>query len=325
MDKVAVYGIDGKQMDEIRLPESVEICYGRRCSRGKSGTYYKGAGIEYRGHLTNEPNPAEKILMADGCIYQKYTVIYPGLVKKRGIFLFRHQPPFSDYEGACGRKEQKITERIKTFELSAVSEIVDVIDTGIKDHFIYAYRIEERASAPKDVWKLFSYVLENDFNSAWDKNLWEDVEGYCFVRDLADWFVSGQFCHKLGTAYGLLSSIAAADKYLFGDIIYTLMGDCRYDIQYMPYLAYKMVRRFCRDRAAEFEKRMEQMKIPVDYLNINLYKELLQELYAGKACCHLENDMEWSWVRKEFMAGIPDKLRLMQCELQLQQQLQCVE
>lgn len=322
MDNVAVYDINGRQVDEIRLPESVELCYGRRCGRSKSGIYYKGAGIEYRGHLTNEPNPSEKILSSNGGIYQKYTVIYPKLVKKRGIFLFRHQPPFSDYEGACGRKEQKLPERIKAFELSAVSEIVDVIDTGIKDHFIYAYRMQERVSAPKDIWKLFSYILENDFNSAWDKNLWEDVEGYCYVRDLADWFVSGQFCHKLGTAYGLLNSIAAADKYLFGDIVYVLTGGNRYDIQYMPYLAYRMVKRFSEESTKEFEARMEQQKISTDSLDISLYEELLRELYAGKACCHLEEDVLWDWVRQQFAQEIPGKLRLMECELQLQKMLQ---
>ncbi|MFQ7393852.1 MAG: hypothetical protein ACLRMX_00925 [Lachnospira eligens] len=35
--------------------------------------------------------------------------------------------------------------------------------------------------------------MENDWNTAWDKNLWEDIESYGYVRDIADWFKSGEF------------------------------------------------------------------------------------------------------------------------------------
>jgi hypothetical protein len=32
----------------------------------------------------------------------------------------------------------------------------------------------------------------------------------------------------------------------------------------------------------------------------NWFRNLYQELISGKACCHLEDDKKWSWVREYY-------------------------
>ena len=99
---VPVYSETGRQLDEILLPEAIRPGFQRRGGFSDSGVYYKGAGILYGGHLANELRPGLLQMGENRCLYQKYQVLYPRLYGKYGIFTFRHQPVFSDYEGGCG-------------------------------------------------------------------------------------------------------------------------------------------------------------------------------------------------------------------------------
>lgn len=103
--------------------------------------YYKGSGTVYTNHLTNQvknEDCGEKIIGKTGLIYEKYIACYPKLTGRFGIFMFPHQAIFTDYEGGCGKKKQKITENQRLFERTAIDEIIDVIPTGIENHCIYA-------------------------------------------------------------------------------------------------------------------------------------------------------------------------------------------
>ena len=94
----------GKQLDEVTLPEAVRPTFHKRGGFSDSGFYYKGAGILYCGHLSDRILPGMLQIGENNCPYQKYQVIYPLLYGKFGIFAFRHQPVFRDYEGGCGPK-----------------------------------------------------------------------------------------------------------------------------------------------------------------------------------------------------------------------------
>ncbi len=309
-DKIPIWDERGVRIDEVVLPEVITPTVGRRGGFGDSGVYYKGAGIIYRGHLTNEPKPYEKVLKQDMLVYQRYTVINTVLVKKFGIFNFPHQPVFTDYEGACGKKEKRLLENQKEFQLSAIAEIVDVIDTSLPEHKIYAYTLKNLRSEPKDVLRLLEYILKDDFNSAWDKNLWEDIAGYCYVRDIADWFRSKEFRHKLGTVYALLHSIYAVDKYLFAMITNEIVGYNYMDALYIPYISALIVKKYCPQVAAEFDSDLA-------CFDVSLHRKLWNEIYSGIACCHLEQEDNWAWVRDSYREDLNRQCDLLQQEIWL--------
>lgn len=119
----------------------------RRGGFSENGVYYKGCGIVYRNHLSDQSvkrmSGNEHIIGKTGIVYEQYLACYPNLVRRFGIFTFPHQPIFTDCEGGCGKKEQKLIENQKLFEYSAIEEIVDVIPIGIPEHNIYVYRLKK--------------------------------------------------------------------------------------------------------------------------------------------------------------------------------------
>ena len=122
-DIIPVYNCRGKKIDEIVLKEKIKPVPRRRCGFSDRGVYYKGAGIVYTGHYVNEYDESLKLVANTGAEYEKYNVINSALFRKFGIFTFRHQPCFSDFEGGCGKKERQLLVMQDKFELSAISEI----------------------------------------------------------------------------------------------------------------------------------------------------------------------------------------------------------
>lgn len=293
-DKVKIYDIKGNVTDEIKLPERIMAIPAKRTGISESGLYYKGSGIVYQKHLVNDVSSDMKFICNSGIIYEKYVVAYPEIIGKYGIFKFPHQPVFDDMEGACGTKEKRIIENVGKFELSAIDEIVNMIDTGITNSNIYVYRLKKVNASPDDITDLIEYVLTNDYNTAWDKNLWSDVYCYKYIRDVADWFVSEQAEHKLGTVYALLNSLYVSDIYLYLQLIHRIFGSCNTNRQYVIYYSGLIVNRFCRDK----------LKICLEVYNQEVRSVLLRELFSGKACCHLVDDKGWEWVRKHYLDTI---------------------
>ena len=300
-DIVPIYNHDGKRLDEIKLPEKIIPAISRRGGYGKSGLYYKGCGTLYYGHLVNNPSSKYTIIKKNNSVYQKFTVIYPDLAGMFGIFTFKHQPVFSDMEGACGPKEEKLLVNQHVFEYSAIKEIVDVIDVPIAGHKIYAYRLKDLASKNTDAVNLIEYVLKNDFNTAWDKDMWSDIIGYCYVRDLADWFVSDKFCHKIGTVYSMLNALFYSDKYLYSTIVNNLIGYQHVDHAYLPIICALVVEKYC---PGITDKEGIHLEAPT----AEVLEKLLVQLYSGKACCHLENESKWEFTKKDFMKQIPSQI-----------------
>lgn len=296
------------QIDEVILPERITPVPRRRCGVSDGHTYYKGAGIIYQGHYANEPDASMIRLSENPIAYQRYSVVYPRLYQKYGIFTFCHQPVFSDFEGGCGPKEENLPAMQEKFALSAMQEIVDVLETPFPDHKIYVYRLKELRGSYLDTLNLIEYILSENFNSAWDKNIWADIMCFGYVRDLADWFVSDESAHKLGTIYALLSSMMKADKCLYEDIVHETVGLEQLGDIYLPYVATAIVERFvpgCLNGLSAEAPSSEVMG------------KLWEMLYRGKACCHLEKEEEWAHIREDFMREIPRQTAMVRQDLAL--------
>lgn len=291
---VPIYDADGKKIHEVKLPERVIPLPYKRTAVSDNGIYYKGCGIVYRKHMVNQQENNMRILGHSGIIYEKYVVSYTNLVGRFGIFAFPHQPIFSDWEGTCGKKELKLLENQKQFEMSAIQEITAVIPTGIKDSNIYAYRLKNVKAEPMDIIKLIEYVLTENFNTAWDKNLWADIFCYQYVRDVADWFRSSDACHKLGTIFALLNSLYNSDVYLYTMLLRETLDIINTEKIYIPYFSAQIVNKYC---PGVFD-------LDIDNDCVDTYAELLRLLFSGKACCHLEDDEKWQWVREYYYAEI---------------------
>lgn len=293
VDVIPIYTSTGEKVNEIKLPEKIVPIPSKRGGFAKSGTYYKGSGIIYCNHLVNVLSADEKLIGKTKIIYEKYLVCYPKIVGKFGIFTFPHQAIFSDFEGACGKKEQKLITNQQIFERSAIYEIIDIIPTGIPEHNIYAYRLKNVKGGIKDTIQLIEYVLIHDFNTAWDKNLWGDIYCFGYVRDVADWFVSDKLNHKLGTIYALLNSLYQTDLYLYALLLKDMLGMYTFDKYLIVYFSILIVKKYCPQLFKNLDLDFKELKADV-------YEKLLTLLFSGRACCHLENEKEWAWVRNYF-------------------------
>ena len=305
-DIVPIYDKYGTQINEVKLPQKIIPTARRRCPCSKEHIFYKGAGIIYRGNYANITDDQMIIVSQNASEYQKYYIVHPKVFHKFGIFAFPHQPVFSDCEGGCGKKEKNILLMQKKFEYSAIKEIVDVIDVPIHDHSIYAYRLKSVRGSYKDTIQFIEYILSENFCSAWDKNLWADIMGYGYLRDMADWFESKELKHKLGTIYGLLKSLLQADKYTYEDVVKETTGLEQLGEVYLPYIAAKIVYKYCPKC--------------ISYLDLNnftpkLYESLWKIIYSGKSCCHLENDDKWDYIRDILFSYIPCHIQILIQEL----------
>lgn len=300
-DRIPIIDTDGSKIDEVQLKERIRPVPRRRCGISEKGIFYKGAGIIYTGHFVNEYDSRVKLVAETGGEYEKYHVVYPSLYRRYGIFNFPHQPVFSDLEGGCGKKEKNLIVMQQKFEYSAIEEITDIIDIPLKDHGIYGYRLKEVQGSYKDTIRLIEYLLCENYNTAWDKNVWDDIACFRYVRDLADWFISKEFRHKLGTVYAFLNDLNKKDKYLYELIVRELTDLEQLGSHHIIYIAALIVRKFSPESVPNLD-----LKKPGE----ELYSLLWNELYSGKACCHLEEDEAWDFIRAMMKEKIPANVSL---------------
>lgn len=144
-----------------------------------------------------------------------------------------------------------------------------------------------------DTVSLIRYIMENDWNTAWDKNLWEDIESYGYVRDIADWFKSGEFRYKLGTIYALVNSLYRVNKTMYARLLLEILGFYDFDKKKMLYISAEIVKKYCKQFTdSEYDYSLKQD---------NWFEGLYEQLISGKACCHLEDDDIWNWVREYYI------------------------
>lgn len=291
---IPIFNEDGVKIDEFHLKEEIMPVPRRRCAISESGIFYKGSGIIYMGHYVNYCDDKVKLVSKTNSIYEKFNVVYPNLYGRYGIFTFQHQPIFSDFEGACGKKEKRILEIQKKFKYSAI-ELIDVIDIPIQNHSIYKYKLKELKGNYEDTLNLIQYILQENYNTAWDKNVWDDIVCFGYIRDLADWFISNRFSNKLGTVFAFLSSLSKKNKYLYESIVRELTGLEQLSEHHIIYIAALIVKKYSPQCITD---------INLDYIDEKLYTKLWEELYSGKACCHLEDDRKWNFIRTDFKKNI---------------------
>jgi len=300
-DKVRIFNLEGHIIEEIQLKDKIMPIPNKRGCFSESGYYYKGSGIVYTNHLgcdkTFNDNGdfdgavSPKVIGKTSLIYENLLLCYEHLVGKFGIFPFKHQPIFSDLEGACGKKEKRILDNIKEFKYCSIEEMSEVIPTGIEDTNIYCYKLKPVKGSVFDMIQLIEYVLESDWNTAWDKNLWSDLDGYGYVRDVADWYKSNLFSHKLGTVFSLLNSLYSADKVLYARLLLEMLGTYDFGKKTMLLFSKEIVMKYCKSfLGTEYD-----VDVGGDWFEI-----LYMYLVSGKACCHLEDDRKWDWVRMYF-------------------------
>lgn len=309
-DTIPIYNNHGIQIDEVKLPQKIIPTPRRRCPCSKEHVFFKGGGIIYRGNYTNITDDKMIIVSQNASEYQKYYIVHPKVFHKFGIFTFPHQPVFSDCEGGCGKKEKNILTMQEKFEYSAIKEIIDVIDVPIPEHNIYAYRLKTVQGSYKDTLRFIEYILSENYNSAWDKNIWDDIMGYGYLRDLADWFESKELRHKLGTIYGLLNSLLKADKYTYEEIVKETTGLEQFGEVYLPYIAARIVDKYSPGCTSHLD---------LSEFTLELYGRLWEIIYSGRACCHLEDDASWNHIRGNFISRIPSHVQILAQELKSHQ------
>ncbi len=305
-DTIPIINAEGKALDVIKLKEKIMPIPNKRGCFSERGLYFKGSGIVYTNHLgcdktfdINQSNnvSSAKIIGRTRLVYENLLLCYPHLVDRFGIFTFQHQPIFSDFEGACGKKEKRIVDNTKHFELNSIEEIVDIIPTGIEDTYIYCYKLKSIKGNISDMVRLIEYVLTEDWNTAWDKNLWSDLDCYGYVRDVADWYKSDLFIHKLGTVFSFLNSIYSADKSLYARLLLELLGKYDFTKKYILLFSKEIVIKYC--------KSFIGTEYDVDIGHVDWFQKIYMLLVSGKACCHLEDDDLWDWVRRYYYQMIP--------------------
>lgn len=114
----------------------------------------------------------------------------------------------------------------------------------------------------------------NDFNTAWDKNLWDDIYAYGYVKDVADWFSSDDLNHKIGTIYALLNSLYRAAPSLYAQLLLNFFGEYSFEKYLILYYSALIVNKYCHEL---FEKE----NIDIRILNAEIYEQLLSVLFSG--------------------------------------------
>ncbi|MCR5234953.1 MAG: hypothetical protein K6E53_13765 [Lachnospiraceae bacterium] len=148
-----------------------------------------------------------------------------------------------------------------------------------------------------DTVNLIEYFLTHDFCTAWDKNLWADIYNYGYIRDVGDWFISDKIGCKIGTMYALLHSLYEADIYSYCELIKLITGTFNSERHFIIYYSALCVRKFC-------PHLFEASDPDMDEITPDLFGFLLIKMFEGKACCHLEDESAWNWVRDKYMERV---------------------
>ncbi|MCM1500219.1 MAG: hypothetical protein NC124_17285 [Clostridium sp.] len=152
---IPVYDASGNQLDEIHLSEKIMPIPTKRGGFAESGVYYKGAGIVYRNHL--------------GCEAKNN--------RRTGV----------EREARIIGRTELIYENLILCNTNCVGKF------GIFKFCHQPIRLKELKGNINDTIHLIKYVLSDDWNTAWDKNLWNDI----LFRKLFSVLVSGKMCCHL--------------------------------------------------------------------------------------------------------------------------------
>ncbi|MBP5564759.1 MAG: hypothetical protein J6X45_03430 [Lachnospiraceae bacterium] len=78
---------------------------------------------------------------------------------------------------------------------------------------------------------------------------------------------------------------------------------------FLIYKTAKTVKKFC-------PSEWDDTGMDMDKVTTRLFKELLMLMFSAKACCHLENENEWSWTKDKQLEKLSSYEKRMQKVLQ---------
>lgn len=222
MTDIPIYNGGGIQVASFTIKDALEYVDGR-VSKGDRG-YYKGVGVPYEYHHVVDPDPKVYHIYHNSGIFYLGDVVHKfafnGLT---GIFQERFQPHFTDWIGACGEKEIQIVENLweQGFERSAIDVLSfePIVEGQYYLHCDYPQGRDTylEGGKPQDLYKLFEYMIHNDWNFPWDKDASTDITPNGMVTDVADIFKSDELLHKLGTIYSVLYSLGNNESQMYTD------------------------------------------------------------------------------------------------------------
>ena len=216
MTKIPIHNNEGIAYKSFIVNDDIEYIDGR-VYKGKT-CYYKGIGVPYKGHHVFDVTDKYEYINDPDIFYLGLNVRKKCFIGKTGVFEELYQPFFPDYIGACSGKEGPVVLNSMKFDLSSI-EIFDCIPIDEETeqyYYICDYKCKRKRyldeGDPHELRTLIDYMLNNDWNSLWDKNAIRDVTGDGRISDVADLFESSEFKHKLGTVYSHLYSLSKNDK-----------------------------------------------------------------------------------------------------------------
>lgn len=297
---ISIWDKEGKEADRISLNYSISFPNKGRTSRiDGTDLFLKGTGLEYRGqNLYGDFNKED----FDNLIYSDEV---PGISAygfrksfkgKTGIFLDRYQPYFRDCIGGCGPKERKILTN-QNMPLSGL-EVIEEISVNIPGHSIYKCRYKDNRSDiyPKanKLLNLMELISEGIWYCPWDKNLYDDLDSFGNIRDVADWgkMDSPSFTKAMGTMYSLIYSLFKTNKNELDIILREFGANIEVSLVSIPTLCAGLIGLF------------NQELVP-DSVNLNIdittYRKLyLEYILECDPCACLDLKEEFGWIKKEY-------------------------
>ena len=106
----------------------------------------------------------------------------------------------------------------------------------------------------------------------------------------------------------MLYSLYNSDIYAYASLLKDLLGVYNCEKIFILYFSALIVKKYCPDK-------FDDIQLDVDDFSIEVYRMLLKLLFAGKACCHLENEAEWEWVRTYYQARIEKYVQKMKWKI----------
>jgi hypothetical protein len=273
-----VYNENCEVLKRIKLPD-LEYISGRTSYNSKSNLYYKGAGCFYKSHFSLEEK--YNVIKHTDISYIGYEVENEAWRNKFGIFTERYQPPFTDPIGGCGIKEENIIDNSKFFGLSAI-EVKDVIKITNENKIYVLKYLNERKKFFDDtvdlkrIINLIGYMLDEDWNVPWDKNIYEDVDYYGRITDVADMFKSNKSIYKFGTVYAFMYGLYKRDKILC-NIFCNFFGYSVKDLFSLPFVIFGIL--------DKYNQNFEDILKPDMNTSDETYKYIINDVLLNGKCC----------------------------------------
>lgn len=215
MTVIPVYDNKGELANQIEIDDDLNFV-NDRVSKGKQ-YYYKGVGVRYDHQFIEGLSEEYNLIAQSDVFYLGNKVSKKCFAGKTGIFKEPYLFIYDDWVGTCGPKEGLIVLN-SSFKYSSV-DVIDYVqfdEEHRQAYYILDYKCGRKkygrdGGDPKKLTELLEYMLANDWNFLWDKNVIQDITPDGLVSDVGDLFMGDTLTYKLGTVYSVLYSMGKND------------------------------------------------------------------------------------------------------------------